>query len=100
MQIHLEADIPAPPERVYELLTNGVKFGEATGKSGMGGGAPGPHFHSSITGSRDAKSNWFPISGRPGVAICELGTGHLLRRSLHSDVEGWHDASRRPVQSP
>jgi hypothetical protein len=30
MTIHLEATIPAAPERVYELLTNGAKLGEVS----------------------------------------------------------------------
>ncbi len=38
MTIHLETTIPASPERVYELLTNGAKFGEVTGMPGKGGG--------------------------------------------------------------
>jgi activator of HSP90 ATPase len=32
MPIHQEATFPASPERVYELLTDGVKFAAATGK--------------------------------------------------------------------
>jgi hypothetical protein len=39
MIIHLEAAIPAAPERVYELLTNGAKLGEAGAMPGTGGGA-------------------------------------------------------------
>jgi uncharacterized protein YndB with AHSA1/START domain len=44
MSIHHEVTYPVPPERVYELLTNGAKFGEATGQPGKGGGAPGAYF--------------------------------------------------------
>ena len=33
MSIHQEATFPVPPERVYELLTDGAKFAAATGKS-------------------------------------------------------------------
>jgi activator of HSP90 ATPase len=42
--IHLEATFPATPERVYELLTNGAKFGDVTGHPGKGGGAVGAYF--------------------------------------------------------
>ena len=43
--IHLEATIPgATSEQVYELLTNGAKFGEVTGQPGKGGGAQGAYF--------------------------------------------------------
>ena len=43
--IHLEVTIPAArPEQVYELLTNGAMFGDATGQPGKGGGAPGAYF--------------------------------------------------------
>jgi hypothetical protein len=34
MKIHLETTDPVAPESVYELLTNGAKFGAATGKPG------------------------------------------------------------------
>ena len=44
MTIHLETTIPASPERVYELLTNGAKFGEVTGMPGQGGGSAGAYF--------------------------------------------------------
>jgi activator of HSP90 ATPase len=44
MQIHVEAELPAAPERVYELLTNGAKLGEATGQPGKGGGSAGAYF--------------------------------------------------------
>jgi uncharacterized protein YndB with AHSA1/START domain len=44
MQIHLETTFPAAPERVYELLTNGAKFGEVTGQPGKGGGSVGAYF--------------------------------------------------------
>ena len=37
----LEAKFPVAPERVYELLTNGAKFGEVTGQPGKGGGSTG-----------------------------------------------------------
>ena len=43
--IHLETAIPvAAPEQVYELLTNGAKFGDVTGQPGKGGGAAGAYF--------------------------------------------------------
>jgi uncharacterized protein YndB with AHSA1/START domain len=42
--IHLEATFPAAPERVYELLTNGAKFGDVTGQPGKGGGSTGAFF--------------------------------------------------------
>jgi activator of HSP90 ATPase len=44
MNIHHEVTINAPPERIYELLINGAKFGEVTGKPGKGGGAAGAFF--------------------------------------------------------
>jgi activator of HSP90 ATPase len=44
MVIHLETIFPAAPGQIYELLTNGAKFGEVTGKAGKGGGAPGAYF--------------------------------------------------------
>ena len=44
MNIHQEVTINAPPDRIYELLTNGAKFGDVTGKPGKGGGAPGAFF--------------------------------------------------------
>ena len=34
----------AAPEQVYEVLTDGVKFGEVTGQPGKGGGAPGAYY--------------------------------------------------------
>jgi activator of HSP90 ATPase len=42
--IHLEATFQASPERVYELLINGAKFGDVTGKPGKGGGSEGAYF--------------------------------------------------------
>lgn len=43
--IHLEATISgATPEQVYELLTNGAKFGDVTGQPGKGGGTQGAYF--------------------------------------------------------
>ena len=43
--INLEVTIPkAAPEQVYELLTNGAKFGGATGRPAKGGEAPGAYF--------------------------------------------------------
>ena len=44
MTIHQEATFAVPPQRVYELLTNGAKFGEVTGKPGKGGGSAGAMF--------------------------------------------------------
>jgi activator of HSP90 ATPase len=44
MNIHHEVTFNAAPERIYELLTNGAKFGEVTGRPGKGGGAPGALF--------------------------------------------------------
>lgn len=44
MQIHVETTLPAAPERIYELLTNGAKFGEVTGQPGKGGGSAGAYF--------------------------------------------------------
>ncbi|MGZ6519411.1 MAG: SRPBCC domain-containing protein [Bacteroidia bacterium] len=41
--IHLEATIPASPERIYELLINGAKFGNVTGKPGKGAGSEGAY---------------------------------------------------------
>jgi activator of HSP90 ATPase len=42
--IHLEATFQAAPERIYELLINGAKFGEVTGQPGKGGGSEGAYF--------------------------------------------------------
>jgi hypothetical protein len=36
MTVHLEATIPATLEQLYELLTDGVLFGPATGMPGEG----------------------------------------------------------------
>ena len=44
MAIHKEATFPVAPERIYELLTNGAKFGAVTGKPGKGGGSAGAYF--------------------------------------------------------
>ncbi len=44
MTIHLETTIPATPEQVYELLTDGAEFGKATGMPGHGGSAEGEFF--------------------------------------------------------
>ena len=44
MSIHQEATFTVGPERIYELLTNGVKFGDVTGKPGKGGGSEGAYF--------------------------------------------------------
>jgi activator of HSP90 ATPase len=42
--IHLETTFPAEPGQIYELLINGAKFGDVTGKAGKGGGSPGAYF--------------------------------------------------------
>jgi uncharacterized protein YndB with AHSA1/START domain len=44
MTTHLEATIPAAPERVYELLTDGAKLDEVGDMPGKGGGAEGACF--------------------------------------------------------
>jgi activator of HSP90 ATPase len=44
MNIHHEVTFSAPPELVYELLTNGTKFGEVTGKPAKGGDTTGAGF--------------------------------------------------------
>ena len=44
MTIHLETTFPCVPARVYELLTNGAKLAEVTGRSGKGGGSEGAAF--------------------------------------------------------
>ena len=44
MKIHQEVSYPVAPEAIYELLTNGAKFGAVTGQPGKGGGAPGAMF--------------------------------------------------------
>ena|SRR5215469_10236851 len=41
MTVHLQATIPATLEQLYELLTDGVLFGPATGMPGQDGGARG-----------------------------------------------------------
>ena len=42
--IHLEVSLPASPERYYEFLINGAKFGDVTGQPGKGGGSEGAYF--------------------------------------------------------
>ncbi len=44
MSIYQEVSFKAKPEEIYELLTNGAKFGEVTGQPGKGGGAEGAYF--------------------------------------------------------
>jgi uncharacterized protein YndB with AHSA1/START domain len=44
MNIHHEVTFNTSPERVYELLTNGAKFGDVTGQPGKGGGSTGAFF--------------------------------------------------------
>ena len=65
MTIHLEATIPAAPERVYELLTNGAKLGEAGDMPGKGGGAEGAYFSLFGDGSPGARSSWHATSASP-----------------------------------
>ena len=85
MTIHLEATIPAAPERVYELLTNDAKLGEVGDMPGKGGGAEGAYF--SLFGG------W--VSGRqielaPSERITQAwrmtdwGPGRLFARALHA----------------
>ena len=42
--LHIEAKFPVVPALVYELLTNGTKFGEVTGQPGKGGETEGVPF--------------------------------------------------------
>ena len=42
--VHLEAAFSTEPEQLYELLTNGAKFGNVTGMPGKGGGTQGAYF--------------------------------------------------------
>lgn len=44
MAIHQEATFAIEPERIYELLTNGAKLGDVTGRPGKGGGSAGAYF--------------------------------------------------------
>jgi uncharacterized protein YndB with AHSA1/START domain len=44
MSIHQEATFPDSPERVYELLTDGVKFAAATGRPAKIGAGEGATF--------------------------------------------------------
>ena len=44
MKIHQEVTYPVAPGAIYELLTNGAKFGTVTGHPGKGGGVPGAMF--------------------------------------------------------
>jgi len=44
MTIHLETTIPATPEQVYGLLTDGAEFAKATGMPGYGGTVEGEFF--------------------------------------------------------
>ncbi len=48
----------AAPEQVYELLTDGAKFGEVTGLPGEGGGAGARLSRSSAGTSPVARSSW------------------------------------------
>ena len=50
--IHLEVSLPASPERYYEFLINGAKFGDVTGQPGKGGGSEGAY--SSVITSKPA----------------------------------------------
>ena len=44
MKIHQEMTYPVAPESIYELLTNGAKFGAVTGQPGKGGSSAGATF--------------------------------------------------------
>ena len=44
MKIYQEVTYPVAAEPIFELLTNGAKFGAVTGQPGKGGGAPGAMF--------------------------------------------------------
>lgn len=44
MKIHQAHTYPVEPAAIYELLTNGAKFGAVTGQPGKGGGAAGAMF--------------------------------------------------------
>jgi activator of HSP90 ATPase len=44
MNIHHEVTLNASPELVYEVLTNGAKFAEVTGKPAKGGESTGAAF--------------------------------------------------------
>ena len=90
--IHLEAAIAgASPEQVYELLTNGAKFGDVTGQPGKGGGAAGAYFA--------LFNDW--LEGRqidlvPGERISQAwrftdwdpGVYSIVRFTLASDADG------------
>jgi activator of HSP90 ATPase len=90
--IHLETAIPAAaPEQVYELLTNGAKFGDVTGQPGKGGGAPGAYFSlfnewlegrqiELVPGERIAQA-WRFTNWEPGVYS-------IVRFTLTTDGEG------------
>jgi hypothetical protein len=78
--IHLEVTIPAArPEQVYELLTNGAKFGDATGQPGKGGGAPGRILLAVRRVARRTPGRTGPQrADLPGLAVRRLGAGRLL----------------------
>lgn len=42
--IHHEVTFPVSPDQVYQLLTDGEKFGAVTGQPGPGGGITGASF--------------------------------------------------------
>jgi activator of HSP90 ATPase len=44
MPIHQEATFPVPPERIYELLTDGAKLSMLVNRRGRGGAAEGAWF--------------------------------------------------------
>lgn len=77
MSIHQEATFPVSPERVYELLTDGVKFAAATGrpaKIGAGEGATFSIFGDYIRGKqielvpgRRVVQAWRGSNWEPGV---------------------------------
>jgi activator of HSP90 ATPase len=44
MPIHREATFPVPPERIYELLTDGARLSTLANRRGRGGAAEGAWF--------------------------------------------------------
>lgn len=89
----------AAPEQVYELLTDGVKFGEVTGLPGEGGGGQGAAFSlfgGHVTGcqvelvpGRMISQAWRSTGWEPGVYSMVRFTlspaGHGTRLAVHQD---------------
>jgi uncharacterized protein YndB with AHSA1/START domain len=74
MAIHQEALVAAPPERVFELLTNGTLFGAATGQPAEITDREGDCF--SLFGGRVEGRQIELVSGRRVVQAWRFGARH------------------------